>query len=103
VKKSTLLISSAISSAVALGTLTASAPALAARHEMEKCFGVAKAGKNDCATTTTSCAGTSTVDGAKDAWIYVPKGLCSKLNGGSLKSIKGDSRLEADAYSRTGS
>jgi len=89
VKKATLLISSAISSAIALGALTGSVPALANKQVMEKCFGVAKAGKNDCATATTACAGTSTVDGAKDAWIYVPKGLCSKLNGGSLTSSLG--------------
>lgn len=87
-KKSTLLISSAISSAIAIGAMTASVPALAAKPGMEKCFGVSVAGKNDCATASTSCAGTSTVDGAKDAWIYVPTGLCAKLNGGSPKSSK---------------
>ena len=52
----------------------------------EQCFGVAKAGKNDCATKTSSCMGTSKVDGQKDAFIVVPKGLCERLSGGSLKS-----------------
>ena len=54
--------------------------------EKEQCFGVAKAGKNDCATKTSSCAGTSTKDGQKDAFIAVPKGMCEKIVGGVLKS-----------------
>lgn len=55
----------------------------------EKCFGVAKAGQNDCQTASSSCAGTSTIDGQKDAWLLVPAGTCAKLNGGSLTSSKG--------------
>ena len=51
--------------------------------ENEKCFGVAKAGQNDCQTANSSCAGTSTVDGQKDAWLFVPAGTCAKLAGGS--------------------
>ncbi|PWR23967.1 DUF2282 domain-containing protein [Zavarzinia compransoris] len=49
----------------------------------EKCYGVVKAGQNDCQTASSSCAGTSTVDGQKDAWILVPAGTCAKLVGGS--------------------
>ena len=51
----------------------------------EKCYGVVKAGKNDCQTAATSCAGTSKQDSQKDAWIYLPKGTCEKLVGGSSK------------------
>lgn len=51
---------------------------------VEKCFGVAKAGKNDCQTAASSCAGTSKRDRQPDAWIYVPKGTCDKISGGSL-------------------
>ncbi len=54
------------------------------KTEMEKCFGVAKAGRNDCATATSSCAGTSTKDRQKDAYIAIPKGTCSKIAGGTL-------------------
>lgn len=54
--------------------------------DKEKCFGVAKAGQNGCQNKHGSCAGTSKVDGQKDAWIIVPKGLCTKLVGGSLSS-----------------
>lgn len=59
----------------------------------EKCYGVAKAGKNDCAAGPgTSCAGTSTKDYQGNAWKYVPKGTCEKIETpkgkGSLKPIK---------------
>ena len=60
-----------------------------AQGNMEKCFGVAKAGKNDCQTDHSSCAGTSKKDGQKDAWISVPKGACDKIVGGWLTSAKG--------------
>jgi len=54
-------------------------------EEMEHCYGVAKAGKNDCAAGSgTTCAGTSTVDAQGNAWVYTPAGLCEKLVGGSL-------------------
>ena len=49
----------------------------------EKCYGIVKSGKNDCATSTEACAGQSKVDGAKDAWIAVPNGTCDKIVGGS--------------------
>lgn len=52
----------------------------------EKCYGVVKAGQNDCATKTSSCAGSSHTDGQKDAFIALPKGLCDKLVGSSLSS-----------------
>ena len=52
----------------------------------EKCYGVAKAGKNDCQTDKSSCAGTSKKDAQVDAWIAVPKGTCDKIVGGSLKA-----------------
>ncbi len=77
------LISTAISGLIALGATGASLTANAA--EMEKCYGVAKAGKNDCQTNTSACAGTSKTDGQKDAWLFVPKGTCEKLVGGSTK------------------
>ena len=53
-----------------------------AQGNMEKCYGVAKAGKNDCQTAKSSCAGTSKTDSQGDAWISLPKGVCDKLVGG---------------------
>ncbi len=50
----------------------------------EKCYGIAKAGKNDCASTgNNSCGGTSKVDSDPKAWIYVPVGYCERIVGGS--------------------
>ena len=74
--------------AAALGavlTLPAGGAAVAAdAPAMSKCYGVAKAGKNDCQTATSACAGTSTQDGQPDAWLLLPKGSCEKIVGGSL-------------------
>ena len=83
-KKSSLAVTAAVTSLVAFGASVLTAPAMAA--EKEKCYGVSKAGKNDCATKTSSCAGTSKEDNQKDAFVAVPKGLCDKLAGGSTKS-----------------
>jgi uncharacterized membrane protein len=59
----------------------ASAPAVAA--EKEKCFGIAKAGQNDCANASGahSCAGQSKVDMDKAEWKYVAKGTCKDMKG----------------------
>jgi uncharacterized membrane protein len=75
-------VAAAISGLIALGAASAN---LAQDAESEKCFGVVKAGKNDCQTATSACAGTSTEDGQGDAWVYIPSGLCEKLVGGSLE------------------
>lgn len=74
-----------VAAITAASTLAITPAAHAGSKKVEKCYGVVKAGKNDCATATTSCAGTSTSDDQKDAWIYVPTGTCLKLTGGSLK------------------
>ncbi len=82
-KKSNLTLAATVSTLIAVGGALVSTPALAASKE--KCYGVSAAGKNDCATKTSSCAGTSKVDNQGDAFIAVPKGLCAKLAGGSLE------------------
>ena len=61
-------------------------PVAAQKGETEKCYGIVKAGQNDCQTATSSCAGTAKKDSQKDAWIYVPAGLCGKIVGGSSKA-----------------
>ena len=54
---------------------------------MEKCFGVAMAGKNDCASTgNNSCGGSSKLNSDPKAWIYVPAGYCERIVGGSLQA-----------------
>jgi mercuric ion transport protein len=49
--------------------------------EMETCFGIAKAGQNDCSTAKHSCNSQATVDNAPDDFKYVPKGTCEKIGG----------------------
>lgn len=80
-------ISTAIGSLLALGALAVAPPAgaMGNMEGMEKCFGVAKAGKNDCGTAKHSCAGQAAADGQPDEWVTVPKGTCEKLVGGTLK------------------
>lgn len=63
-------------------------PAPVPTFKAEKCYGVAKAGGNDCQTMNSSCAGTSRRDRQPDAWLYVPEGLCGKLAGGVAKASK---------------
>lgn len=63
------------------------------KQDMEKCYGVAMAGQNDCAAGPgTTCAGTATKDYQGNAWKYVPAGTCATittLDGmGSLEPIK---------------
>jgi uncharacterized membrane protein len=79
------LIRSAFVSLVALGIAGGVGQTLAAdKADQEKCAGVAKAGKNDCGTSKGSCAGTVKTDRDAEAWIYVPKGTCEKISGGSV-------------------
>ncbi len=78
--KNAVLVASALATVLSLSTMGAAQAA-----ENEKCFGIAKAGKNDCQTSTHSCAGTATADAAGDSWIYVPAGTCEKIVAGSLE------------------
>ena len=79
--------------ALVSGTAFADQHDAAAKPKVEKCWGVAKAGQNDCAAGAgTTCAGTSSADYQGNAWKYVPKGTCTTIktpNGtGSLEPIK---------------
>lgn len=79
----------AIAGVLAIASAGANAAAPGANvhcAELERCYGVAKAGKNDCATSTSACAGTAKQDYLKDAWVYVPKGTCDKLAGASMQT-----------------
>lgn len=58
------------------------------KPEMEKCYGVVKAGKNDCAANGHSCAGQAKADKNANEWLSLPKGTCERLTGGSLKPAK---------------
>jgi uncharacterized membrane protein len=70
--------------AAALATVcAASAGTAAAAADQEKCYGVAKAGQNDCASASGShsCAGQATADMLAGEWKYVAKGTCEKAGG----------------------
>jgi uncharacterized membrane protein len=83
--KKTSATVTAISSLLTLGAAALAAPAFAAdKADMEKCYGVAKAGKNDCAGPAHACAGQAKVDSGGKEFIAVPKGTCARLAGGSL-------------------
>lgn len=80
------LLASALGAVVAMGALSA-APAAAA--EKEKCYGIAMAGKNDCASAagSHSCAGQAKMDKDPNDWKYVAKGSCTQM-GGKLEPAK---------------
>ena len=80
-----VLNASAFAAAIAApALLSAQNPADMPRFKAEKCYGVAKAGKNDCASTgNNSCGGTSKQNGDRKAWIFVPEGYCERIVGGS--------------------
>ena len=74
-----LTISSALVSVLAMGVL---APAQAAdKGPLEHCFGIAKAGANDCATSVHACAAQAKKDNDPAEWKYVARGTCTKLGG----------------------
>ncbi|HXP01554.1 MAG TPA: DUF2282 domain-containing protein [Luteibacter sp.] len=79
--------------ALALVSLASVAHADEAKKPMEKCYGVAMAGKNDCAAGPgTTCAGTAKKDYQGNAWVLVDKGTCT-----SIKTPKGHGTLEAQS------
>jgi len=76
---------SAILAAAVSSLLVVSATAFAADEgNSEKCYGVAKAGKNDCAGAAHACAGQSSKDASAKEFIKLPKGTCERVVGGSL-------------------
>ena len=87
-KTSQLLVASALAAALAMPYSVGAGPAPKPKFEAEKCYGIAKAGKNDCQTANSSCAGTSKRDNQGDAWIYIPAGSCDKVVGGSKEPKK---------------
>ena len=74
----------AIASLMALNAFAAHAYAADKAADMEKCYGVVKAGKNDCAGTAHACAGQGKADASSKEYLTVPKGTCERLVGGSL-------------------
>jgi uncharacterized membrane protein len=79
-----IFITAALASLIAPVVLSAQKPAPRPSFKAEKCYGIAKAGKNDCASTgNNSCGGTSKLNSDPKAWIYVPEGYCERIVGGN--------------------
>lgn len=82
--KDTLMKSVSVAFLALITQQGALAATSAPEENQEKCYGIVKAGMNDCSTAKSSCAGSSTSDNQKDAFLILPKGLCEKIVGGSL-------------------
>ena len=82
------MITAAATSLMSLALL--SSPVMAQNAAKEKCFGIAKAGQNDCANLSGShsCAGQAKVDNDKGEWKYVAAGTCKTMNGMSMEDAK---------------
>ena len=82
------LLAAALSAAIALPTAAFAGPAPEPTFSAEKCYGLAKAGQNDCASTGNHvCAGMAKVDSDPASWIYVPAGYCERIVGGSTTEM----------------
>jgi uncharacterized membrane protein len=86
---SSIPISAALAAAISLAIAAAAwaelAQSAAAGDGSEKCYGIVKAGKNDCKTATHACAGWSMVDADPASFLMLPAGTCAKIAGGSLE------------------
>ena len=83
--KTQMIAATALLAALAAPLAAQAGPAAVPNFQAEKCYGVAKAGLNDCQTATHSCAGTATKDMDPASWIYVPAGTCAKISGGNMQ------------------
>ncbi len=91
--KQTLSVAAIALAAVTAGAAMAADKDMAKKMETEKCYGVAKAGQNDCkAGAGTTCAGTAKMDYQGNAFMLVPKGTCTTIKTpkgmGSLTPMK---------------
>jgi uncharacterized membrane protein len=80
------LAAAAIASLLSLSFAGAADAEEAKRPPKEKCYGIAKKAQNDCASAAHSCSGEAKADAEKGEWLWVPKGTCEKIVGGSLQA-----------------
>lgn len=109
--RSTQTILPALAVAAALGSALAltAAPARAGdmqgmdKTKMEKCYGIAKAGKNDCkAGAGTTCAGTAKRDDQGSSFKYVPTGTCTTTASSTSPTGHGQLAAFADVARKAG-
>ena len=74
-----------VASALAAALSAALVMSAQAQQETEQCYGVAKAGQNDCKAGSRDCKGQSEADADPDSFVLLPVGTCKKIEGGSLQ------------------
>lgn len=92
-KRQTMAVTAFALASLVSGVALAQDKGASIKGEKERCYGVAEAGKNDCAAGPgTTCAGTSKTDYQGNAWKYVAKGTCETMKTpkgtGSLTEVK---------------
>lgn len=96
--KTKLLTATAIAgllSVAVIANMASAADEHAAKEGMEKCYGIVKAGQNDCAGGAHSCAGNAATDGEGTEWVMVPTGTCAKIVNGSTTPVTAAPAAEA--------
>jgi uncharacterized membrane protein len=85
-EKRTTLLMAAVGGLMAVSQLALQAqpPAPSPGFAAERCFGVARAGKNDCAANGHACQGQAKRDHNPREWLFLPAGTCERIVGGSL-------------------
>ena len=78
--RTTVFVASALAAALSVAPV-----ASAQAQETEQCYGVAKAGQNDCQAGSHDCKGQSEVDADPDSFVLLPVGTCKKIEGASLQ------------------
>lgn len=58
--------------------------------ERVRCFGITRKGMNDCGTSKHACAAQAKTNNDPQEWIYVLKGNCKRIVGGSTSKPKAD-------------
>jgi uncharacterized membrane protein len=76
-----LTIAAAIGGLLAVGTAQATSDHDAPKGDKVKCYGIAKAGQNDCGTASHGCAGAAKTDNDPAEWKWAPKADCEKAGG----------------------
>lgn len=80
------VVAAIITALTAVGLMSVSTSARADDvPAMEKCYGIVKAGQNDCDSNDLSCSMKAVIDSDPNYWIYLPKGACAKIVGGITK------------------
>lgn len=87
-QKTKKILNTAMATALSLGTLTMTTDILAKpKCAVEKCYGIVKKMKNDCGTPKHACAAQAPYNNDPADWMYVMKGNCQRIVGGSLKPM----------------